>query len=158
MVVLKFLVNVSQSTNYLRYNCSFDIPQLLYLSSQVLAFGWFLLAPSLWCFDLQEQLCWRFCILSSIYQWLQYMAFAVLFPFVPELQSLKVFYICHSPNTGSGGCENHLSLHSISNFLNRSQCTFFHVCLVSYCIGITLAQNTNSQYGGQFNFHFVEPA
>ena len=35
--------------------------------------------------------------------------------------------ILHLPfsSTRSGLCENHLSSHSISNFLHRSQCTFF---------------------------------
>ena len=44
-----------------------------------------------------EQLCWWFCILSSLYQWLQYLAFCVLFPDLFGFQSTKVFYICHFP-------------------------------------------------------------
>ena len=53
--------------------------------------------------------------------------------------------ILHSPfsSTRSGLCENHLSSHSISNFLHRSQCTFFHVCRVSSSIGFQLGWKTN---------------
>ena len=58
---------------------------------------WFFLAPSLRCFDLQEQLCRWFCILSSLYQWLQYLVFGDLFLYLFGLQSPKAFYICHFP-------------------------------------------------------------
>ena len=45
----------------------------------------------------------------------------------------KILHLSFS-RTGSGWCENHLSSHSISNFLHRSQCTFFSSlsCLFLY--------------------------
>ena len=49
-------------------------------------------------------------------------------------KSQSILHLSFS-STGSGWSENHLSSHSISNFLHRSQCTFFQVCHVSFCIG-----------------------
>ena len=57
------------------------------------------------------------------------LTFGVLVPNLSGLQSPKVFYICHY-----GWCEKHLSPHSISNFLHRSQCAFLSssLCLFLY--------------------------
>ena len=49
-------------------------------------------------------------------------SFDILFLWIAETQS--IFHFSFS-STGSGWYENHLSSHSISNFLHRSQCTFF---------------------------------
>ena len=57
--------------------------------------SWCFLVPSLWYFNLQEQLCQWFCILSCLCQWLQYLDFGVIFLYLFGLQSPKKFYICH---------------------------------------------------------------
>ena len=57
-------------------------------------------------------------------------------------------------STGSGWCKDNLSLHSISNFLQKSQCFIFQVCRVSSCIGFQLGQNTNWKYGWHFQLSF----
>ena len=48
-------------------------------------------------------------------------------------KSQSILHLSFS-STGSGWCKNHLSSHSISNLLHRSQCTFFPSlsCLLLY--------------------------
>ena len=97
------------------------------------------------CFDPQEQLCiekW-FCILFSLYQWLQYLAFDVLFPYLSGLQNPKVFYICHSPALALVHART-ICLYSISNFLHRNQCA--------------QDRRWTNNMGGTFKFLLREPA
>ena len=73
-----------------------------------------------------------------------------IYLFVWIAKSQSILHLSFS-STGSGWCENHMSSHSISNFLQRSQCTFFsQVCCVSSCIPFELGQNKNWQYGRHF--------
>ena len=111
---------------------------------------WFFLAPSLRCFDLQEQLCRWFCILSSLYQWLQYLVFGDLFLYLFGLQSPKAFYICHFPPLVLVDART-ICLHIQSQIsCIGASVLYFQVCRVSSCIGFQLGQNTNWQYGWHF--------
>ena len=112
---------------------------------------WFFLVPSLWWFDLQEQLCWWFCMLSSLYQWLQYLAFGVLFPCLFGLQSPKVFYICHFPALTLVDAKT-ICLHIQSQICCTEEASvlFFQVCRVASCTGFQLGQNTNWPYRWHF--------
>ena len=111
---------------------------------------WFFLVTSHWCFDLQEEQCPLFCILSSFYQWLQYLVFSVLFLYLFRMQSPKVFYICHFPPLVMVDART-ICLHIQSQIsCTGSSVLFFQVCRVSSCIGFQLGQNTNWQYGWYF--------
>ena len=111
---------------------------------------WFFLAPSLRFFDLQEQLCRWFCILSSLYQWLQYLVFGDLFLYLFGLQSPKAFYICHFPPLVLVDART-ICLHIQSQIsCIGASVLYFQVCRVSSCIGFQLGQNTNWQYGWHF--------
>ena len=96
-----------------------------------------------------------FLIICSLYQWLQYIAFCVLFPYQLGLQSPNVFCICYFPALV---VSRTICLHIQS----QSTCTddrvvFFQVCSVSSYIDFQLAQNTNCQYRwhSQLSLHWA---
>ena len=82
-------------------------------------------------------------ILHSLFS-LTTMSGISLYVWIAKSQSILYFSF---PSTGSDWWESHLSSHSVSNFLHRSQCTFFRVFDVSSCIGFQLEQNTRWQVG-----------
>ena len=133
------------------------------------------LVSSLWCFDLQEQLCRWFCILSSLYEWLQYLTLGVLFPYLSGFQCPKVFYFCHSPAAALVGPRK-IYLHiQFQITCTGASALLPQVFCVSSGIDLQLRQNTNWEHdwhfrlspcrvcieeigpGDQFHFHCICP-
>ena len=87
--------------------------------------------------------CRWFCVLSSLYQWLQYLDFRVLLPYV--WTAPKVFYICHFLALALVDVRT-ICLHIQSQIC----CTGISVRFVqpfSSFIGLQLGQNINWKYG-----------
>ena len=90
---------------------------------------------------------WWFFSLSSLYQWLQYLAFAAQFPNLPGMQSPKVFYICHSPALALVDARTFVFIFNVTSLAHESV-YFFSTFFVSLLVWVSSYDGTHAwKYG-----------